>query len=127
MKTRICAVVFSVLGTVSATAQQDLDVVLAGGRVLDPESGLYAPLPEERTKTLYQLFEIGLREGGLGIGMPHAYTPGADRREIFRVFEFASEKKVPIYTHVRQVGVEAVQEVVANAAATGGRPCTSST
>jgi dihydroorotase len=51
--------------------------------------------------------------------MPHAYYPGADRREIFRVFEFASEKKVPIYTHVRQVGVEAIQEVVANAAATG--------
>ncbi|MGH9391211.1 MAG: amidohydrolase family protein, partial [Vicinamibacteria bacterium] len=33
--------------------------------------GLYAPLPEERTEALYQLLEKGLREGGLGIGMPH--------------------------------------------------------
>jgi dihydroorotase len=81
--------------------------------------GLYAPLPEERTEALYQLFEKGLREGGLGIGMPHQYYPGADRREIFRVFEFAAEKDVPIYTHVRSMGAEAMQEVVANAAATG--------
>jgi cytosine/adenosine deaminase-related metal-dependent hydrolase len=80
---------------------------------------LYAPLPEEQTKTLYELFEKGLREGGLGIGMPHQYYPGADRREIFRVFEFGAEKDVPIYTHVRSMGAEAMQEVVANAAATG--------
>jgi dihydroorotase len=81
--------------------------------------GLYAPLPEERTKALYELFEKGLREGGLGIGMPHQYYPGADRREIFRVFEFAAEKGVPIYTHVRSMGAEAMQEVIADAAATG--------
>ena len=81
--------------------------------------GLYAPLPEERTEALHQLFEKGLREGGLGIGMPHQYYPGADRREIFRVFEFAAEKDVPIYTHVRSIGVEAMQEVIADAAATG--------
>ena len=81
--------------------------------------GLYAPLPEERAEALYQLFEKGLREGGLGIGMPHQYYPGADRREIFRVFEFAAEKDVPIYTHVRATGVEPMQEVIADAAATG--------
>jgi dihydroorotase len=81
--------------------------------------GLYAPLPEERTEALYLLFEKGLREGGLGIGMPHQYYPGADRREIFRVFEFAAEKHVPIYTHVRSTGAEAMQEVIADAAATG--------
>jgi dihydroorotase len=80
---------------------------------------LYEPLPEEQTRTLYQLLEKGLRDGGLGIGMPHQYYPGADRREIFRVFELAAEKDVPIYTHVRSMGAEAIQEVVANAAATG--------
>jgi N-acyl-D-aspartate/D-glutamate deacylase len=51
--------------------------------------------------------------------MAHEYYPGADRREIFRVFEFAAEKGVPIFTHVRSTGMEAMQEVVANAAATG--------
>jgi dihydroorotase len=81
--------------------------------------GLYAPLSEERTEALYQLLEKGLREGGLGVGMPHQYYPGADRREIFRVFEFAADNDVPIYTHVRSMGAEAMQEVIADAAATG--------
>jgi dihydroorotase len=85
----------------------------------DLRDALYAPLPEEGTKRLYQLFEQGLRDGGLGIGMPHQYYPGADRREIFRVFEFAADKDVPIYTHVRSMGAEAMQEVIADAAATG--------
>jgi dihydroorotase len=85
----------------------------------DLRDALYAPLPEEGTKRLYQLFEQGLRDGGLGIGMPHQYYPGADRREIFRVFEFAANKDVPIYTHVRSMGAEAMQEVIADAAATG--------
>ena len=51
--------------------------------------------------------------------MPHQYYPGADRREIFRVFEFAADKDVPIYTHVRSMGAEAMQEVIADAAAEG--------
>ncbi|MGH9322548.1 MAG: amidohydrolase family protein [Vicinamibacteria bacterium] len=96
------------LGT---AADEELERKLGEGR--------YEPLPEDRTEALYELFERGLREGGLGIGMPHQYYPGADRREIFRVFEFASEKDVPIYTHVRSMGLDAMQEVVANAASTG--------
>jgi N-acyl-D-aspartate/D-glutamate deacylase len=81
--------------------------------------GLYKDLPEEATEALYRLFEKGLEEGGLGIGMPHQYYPGASRREIFRVFQFASAKKVPIFTHVRSVGADAMQEVLADAAASG--------
>ncbi len=82
-------------------------------------AGLREPLPEDRIGALRAGLEQGLREGGLGIGMAHQYYPGADRREIFRVFQFAAEKKVPIYTHVREMGVGAMQEVIANAAATG--------
>ena len=60
-----------------------------------------------------------IRAGGLGIGMAHQYYPGADHTEIFRVFELAAELDVPIYTHVRDMAVSAVQEVLANALATG--------
>ena len=51
--------------------------------------------------------------------MAHQYYPGADRREIFRVFQFAAEQNVPIFVHVREAGMAGMQEVIANAAATG--------
>jgi dihydroorotase len=60
-----------------------------------------------------------LRAGGLGIGVPHEYYPGATHDEIFRVFEMAAEWYIPIYTHVRDGSVSAFQEVIADSAATG--------
>jgi N-acyl-D-aspartate/D-glutamate deacylase len=74
--------------------------------------------PEEYTQ-LGALMERGLREGALGIGMAHQYYPGASREEIFRVFQMAERWSVPIFTHVREMGPDAMQEVIANAAATG--------
>jgi dihydroorotase len=82
-------------------------------------AGFYQPLPAERTSELTRLLDQGLREGGLGIGMAHQYYPGASRTEILRVFEHAAQRAAPIYTHVRSMGLDAIQEVVANAAATG--------
>ena len=60
-----------------------------------------------------------MREGGLGLGVAHQYYPGATREEIFRVFQMAQRWKVPIFTHVRSMGLDAMQEVIADAAATG--------
>lgn len=68
---------------------------------------------------LWERLEAELSAGGLGVGMPHQYYPGASYDEIFRLFEFATRADVPIYTHVRDMGVAAMQEVIANAAATG--------
>ncbi|MGI9519438.1 MAG: amidohydrolase family protein [Pirellulaceae bacterium] len=76
-------------------------------------------LSPEETERMLLLLDEGLRYGGLGIGMCHQYYPGATRAEIFRVFQFAAEKHVPIFVHVRQMGMAAMQEVIANAAATG--------
>jgi len=82
-------------------------------------AGFYQPLPEDRIGELTALLDQGLREGGLGIGMAHQYYPGATRTEILRVFQHAAARSAPIYTHVRSMGLDAIQEVVANAAATG--------
>jgi len=68
---------------------------------------------------LWARLEQGLNDGALGVGMPHQYYPGVTYDEIFRLFQFASEQDVPIYTHVRDMGVAPMQEVVANAVATG--------
>jgi N-acyl-D-aspartate/D-glutamate deacylase len=74
--------------------------------------------PEEYS-LLAATMERGLREGGLGLGVATQYYPGASREEIFRVFQMAARWRVPIFTHVRSMAVDAMQEVIANAAATG--------
>ena len=82
--------------------------------------GRYRPLADAEEYTLLAAtMERGLREGGLGLGVAHQYYPGATREEIFRVFQMAQRWKVPIFTHVRSMGLDAMQEVIANAAATG--------
>ncbi len=67
----------------------------------------------------------GLAHGGLGVGIGIAYAPKTTREEIFHVFEIASHWKRPCFVHMRFDGnlepgvVDAVQEVLADAAATG--------
>ena len=81
--------------------------------------GAYERLGLEGLARLKESFESGLREGALGIGMEHQYFPGATHEEIYRVFEMAEGWEVPIFTHVRAMRIDAMQEVIANAAATG--------
>lgn len=76
-------------------------------------------LSESQQQWLAEEISRGLSQGGIGIGMAHSYYPGAERPEIYRVFELAAQLNVPIYSHLRGRGLAAVQEVVANAAATG--------
>ena len=68
---------------------------------------------------LWARLEQGLNDGALGIGMPHQYYPGVTYDETFRLFQLASKRDVPIYAHVREMGVAPMQEVIANAVATG--------
>jgi len=106
------------------TLRRDLAAAVAVDESLRAAQGVvghtfYTPLADEQELALHDEFERALAEGALGIGMPHAYYPGATSAEIFRVFEMAADLAVPIYTHVRGRELPAVQEVVANAVATG--------
>ena len=85
--------------------------VIAAGR--DKE------LDPEQYPALWSRLGRGLNDGALGIGMPHQYYPGVSYDEIFRLFQFAADRNAPIFTHVRSMGVTGMQEVVANAIATG--------
>lgn len=82
-------------------------------------ASLYDAVAPDNYPTLMERLNTELKAGGLGIGMPHQYYPGASYDEIFRVFQFAAAQDVPIYTHVREMGVAPMQEVIANAVATG--------
>jgi len=83
------------------------------------EMGRDKELDPEQYPALWARLEKGLEDGALGIGMPHQYYPGVSYDEIFRLFEFAAEHDAMIFTHVRSMGVAGMQEVVANAVATG--------
>ena len=90
-------------------------------------SWTHSLLPDADLPRLDSLVERGLAEGALGIGFGIAYTPGASREEILRVFRVAARHGVPCFVHLRQGGrdpatgggVAALQEVIADAAATG--------
>ena len=79
----------------------------------------YDPVERDRYGAMRDALAQGLAEGALGIGMAHQYYPGASLDEILDVFKFAAEEDVTIYTHVRDMAISAMQEVIANAVATG--------
>ncbi|MFC1717834.1 amidohydrolase family protein [Candidatus Poribacteria bacterium] len=90
------------------------------------ESWRYESATVEELGRLEALLEQGLDEGALAIGYGINYTPGARRGEILRCFALAARRDMPNFVHTRSMGqiepgssIEAVQEVIANAAATG--------
>ncbi len=80
--------------------------------------------PEQMDEIL-SLLRSGLDEGALGIGLGIAYVPGATRDEIFRVFQLAASRRLPVYVHLRSSGpvepggIAALQEAMADAAGSG--------
>ncbi|MDE2973354.1 MAG: amidohydrolase family protein [Gemmatimonadota bacterium] len=79
----------------------------------------YDPVLPEDYPALRAALAEGLAAGALGIGMAHQYYPGANHEEILEVFRFAADEGATIHTHVRNMGIDAMQEVIANAVATG--------
>ena len=92
----------------------------------DTTTTVYDRATPAQIARMQDLIRQGLREGGLGIGYGIQYIPGASHEEILRMFEVAAEHEVTNFVHIRYAGliepgsaIEAVQEMVANAAATG--------
>jgi N-acyl-D-aspartate/D-glutamate deacylase len=80
----------------------------------------------EQIEAMRQRLRTELDAGGLAVGMGIQYTPGATRLEVIDMFRLASERRLPVYTHVRSAGrvepgsaIEAVSEVIGAAAVTG--------
>src|SRR5688500_2029169 len=85
-----------------------------------------SPIERARLPELERRLDVALREGALGIGMGINYTPAATREEIMRSFGVAARHRAPVFVHLRSAGLlddaggaAGLQEVIANAAATG--------
>jgi dihydroorotase len=63
-------------------------------------------LSDAEVDTLIAVLKQGLDEGGLGLGLGINYTPAASPQEIHRVFELAAARRVPIYVHMRGIGIK---------------------
>ena len=81
---------------------------------------------EDQLAAIEARLQRGLDQGALGIGFGVNYTAGATRAEIFRMFQLAQANGVAAFVHSRfmaetELGgsVDAIQELLANAAATG--------
>src|SRR4051812_7065117 len=84
------------------------------------------PIESARLPELERRLDVALDQGALGIGMGINYTPAATREEVLRMFGVAARHRVPVFVHVRYAGLlddaggaAAIDEVVADAAATG--------
>ena len=108
-------------------AMLDHDSTAEGADVLAATGGFVrSPIAHAHLSELEQRLDAALRDGALGIGMGINYTPAATREEIMRTFAVAARHHAPVFVHVRWAGlldnaggVAAVQEVIADAAATG--------
>jgi N-acyl-D-aspartate/D-glutamate deacylase len=95
------------------------------GTFLPRDRAITAVANPEQLQEILQALQDGLNEGALGIGFGIAYVPGATRDEILRIFQLAAARKVPVFVHLRSAGpvdpggIDALQEVLADAAATG--------
>lgn len=78
----------------------------------------YESLTQEETTEMVEGLNDELSAGAIGIGVPVGYYQAATREEIFRVFEFSAKMNSMIFTHVREMGMDAIQEMIANSAST---------
>jgi N-acyl-D-glutamate deacylase len=80
----------------------------------------------EKSRRVLDLVEQGLREGGLGVGVPLGYAPESNNDEYFEIARLAKKYGVPVFTHIRYLepygpknSLLAHQELIALAAMTG--------
>jgi cytosine/adenosine deaminase-related metal-dependent hydrolase len=83
----------------------------------------HAAAPPDVLARIETVLREGLAQGGLGVGVEIAESPGATREEVLRVFRVAAAAGVPVYAHLRSFGVvgavDGFQEMLADAATTG--------
>jgi dihydroorotase len=111
-------------GATSGHLPARMAVMHDSGTLLPHDTAKGAATPEQR-RQIFDLVRRGLDDGALGIGMGIAYVPLATRAEILELFGLAAERKTALYVHIRNGGplepgvIDALQEVIADAAATG--------
>jgi dihydroorotase len=82
-------------------------------------SANYQAMTDDEIKNMAGYIDDELSAGALGIGVPVGYYPGAKHGEIFKIYQYAANKKVPVFSHTRGFGMPGIQEAISNATASG--------
>lgn len=72
-------------------------------------------LGSEQMSAMINNIRKTLADGGIGIAAPIGYLPKTRPEELYQVFKLAGEINALVFTHPRQQGILAVQEVMADA------------
>jgi N-acyl-D-glutamate deacylase len=59
----------------------------------------------DQLEQILEMTEQGLKEGGIGIGVPWGYAPGAGIKELQELWELAAKYERPTYTHVQNLSM----------------------
>ncbi len=95
------------------------------GTLLPRDKAVERAATADEQRRIAELVRKALDEGALGLGIGIAYAPPTSRAEILGMFRLAAEKKTALYIHMRYSGpvepgvVDALDEMIADAAATG--------
>ena len=103
-----------------------LDPGFALGRRIENDRWSTEVAEDDEVERIVELTRQGVREGGLGIGIPNAYAPGSGVKEMTRICQMAAEEGTPTFTHIAYTGrydprsaVEAYIRLIGYAAGTG--------
>jgi N-acyl-D-aspartate/D-glutamate deacylase len=97
-----------------------MTVMKDSGTLLPRDAAMNRAATADEQKAIETAVRRDLDEGGLGMGMGITYTPTAGADEILSLFGLAASFRRPVFVHMRGGNVvTAIQEVVADAAATG--------
>ena len=103
-----------------------MQVMHDSGTFLPVDDDVHRAATPEELRQIDELIDRGLRRGALAVGMGINYTPGATHAEIMDVFKIAATHGASVHVHLRYnglieptTGLAALQEVIADAAATG--------
>ena len=112
-------------GATSGDIPARIAILHDSGSLLPRDKATERPATAEEFKEVLARVTQGLDEGALGIGMGIAYLPYESRAEVFEIFRLAAQRRVAVFVHMRNGGpvepgvIDALQEVIADATATG--------
>jgi len=108
------------------TSQQTESSIEGMGRAMRDKRWVEDVASPAETAEIVERVRVGLEQGGIGIGFPNAYAPGAGVKELSELCSLAADMGAPTYTHIAYVSnvdprssIEAYTRLIGLAGSTG--------